>query len=281
MTSMNGVNIETGKVEVAEYSKADAAIAELRQRYSDISAVDPDTPEGYAELKAGIKEVSSYRTALESKRKEIKAPFLEAGRVIDAEAKRITAALLDLEDPMKAKKKERDEREKRQKEERLNRLRAKIQQLEQYANKAIGRSSTEIAELIEELDAIDTEQDFFDLTTEACAAKHDTLARLNEMFTERLAFERTEKEREELAAELARLRQQQPAPPPEDEKPAGRFTQPVAPKREADGSIQETHITITKREYMELCRARDTLAALEAAGVDTWEGYAVAMREVA
>ncbi len=44
--------------------------------------------------------VRGYRTALETLRKEIKAPALERCRLIDDEAKRITAELLKIEEPI-------------------------------------------------------------------------------------------------------------------------------------------------------------------------------------
>lgn len=94
---------------------------------------------------------------------------------------------------------------------------------------------------------------------------------------------RLEAERERIhQEEAAKLEaQKQVSPMQAVEQPAPRFGPPTMPKREADGSIQETHVTITKREYDELCSARDMLDALKAAGVDNWEGYAEAMREVA
>jgi hypothetical protein len=43
--------------------------------------------------------------------------------------------------------------------------------------------------------------------------------------------------------------------------------------RETDGSIAETHVTISKVEYDELLAESRMLAALMAAGVDQWSGY--------
>jgi hypothetical protein len=209
MTTINHVDLDCGTVEVAEYSKADAAITELRQRYADIKEINPDTDDGYGFLKAGIKEVAGYRTALEKKRKEIKDPFLKAGKIIDSEAKRITAELVRLEDPMKAKKAIRGEREKREKEERIARLQQKVNNLKSYSERARGQSADYVAQLIGDLDMIDTEQDFYDLTTEACVAKRETLEKLSEIYTERLAYERAEREREEEAKKRRELEKQQ------------------------------------------------------------------------
>ena len=40
--------------------------------------------------------------------------------------------------------------------------------------------------------------------------------------------------------------------------------------------MSEETVTITKKEYIELQDAYDFLAALQAAGVDNWQGYDVA-----
>ena len=45
--------------------------------------------------------------------------------------------------------------------------------------------------------------------------------------------------------------------------------------------MDETMVTISKKEYEELQRDRDYLFALQEAGVDNWEGYSEAMRSVA
>jgi hypothetical protein len=41
--------------------------------------------------------------------------------------------------------------------------------------------------------------------------------------------------------------------------------------------MNEETITITKKEYDELCHAESVLNALYAAGVDNWDGYDMAM----
>lgn len=204
---INDIDTKTGKV--IPFNATDAALTELRSTYGDISAIDADTDDGYAFLRDGIKVLTKYRTGLDAKRKELKDPLLEAGRTLDAEAKRITAELKALEDPMKAKKQEKDEREKRKKEERIARLQKKVDSLKAYADNARGKSSDEIAALIEELDAIDTENDFYDLTTEACTAKRETLDTLSELYTDRLSYERAEDERIEQERINAELRAKQ------------------------------------------------------------------------
>lgn len=85
--------------EIAEYSQTAAALSGLRHRYSGV-AFNVTTTKGMDEAKKARQEVKGYRTALEAKRKEIKAPALDRCRLIDDEAKAITAALLELEEPI-------------------------------------------------------------------------------------------------------------------------------------------------------------------------------------
>lgn len=207
MTTLSDVNIENGTVEVAVFTQTEAALAELKHKYDIVP--DTTTDEGYKLVKDGVSELRTIRTSIEKERKRIKAPYIEAGNIIDAEAKRITSEIVALEDPLKAAKKERDEHEKRLKEERLNRLRAKIQTIRDFVAVAKGRDSDGIAKLIEDLDAIDTSVDYYDLTAEATTARAETLAELNDMFTRQFDFERSERERIKAQQEREELERKQ------------------------------------------------------------------------
>lgn len=84
---------------IAEYTETAAALAELRQRHQGV-VYDVTVPKEMKAAKEARAEVKGYRVALEKLRVEIKAPALERCRLIDSEAKRITAELLALEDPL-------------------------------------------------------------------------------------------------------------------------------------------------------------------------------------
>ena len=85
--------------EIAEYSKTETGLAELRSRLANV-AYDVTTVKGLAIAKADRAEVRGLRTGLEAMRKSIKAPSLAHCKLIDAEAKRITDELLKLETPI-------------------------------------------------------------------------------------------------------------------------------------------------------------------------------------
>ena len=209
MTILQNVDLDKGTVEVTEYNTTNAALAQLREKYLTIP--DANTDEGYAFIKGGIKELTSLRTALEEARKREKAPYLQAGQIIDAEAKRITEELVKLETPMKTAKKEVDDRLERERQERIARLQAKVYAIQEMPYKVRGKSSSEIADMIDRCGEIDTAHDFYDLTKEAQAAQQAAMEELTQMLTDRLAFEAAEKQRQELEAQQAEMRRQMEA----------------------------------------------------------------------
>lgn len=89
---------------VARYNVTDARIAELKTNYSGLKIRDPKDKTGYNEVAAARSELVKFRTSVEATRKELKADSLEYGRKVDAEAKRITSALLSIEEPLSEEK---------------------------------------------------------------------------------------------------------------------------------------------------------------------------------
>ncbi|SDG86717.1 Protein of unknown function [Pseudomonas flavescens] len=203
MTIANDVDLKTGKVNIAEYSKTDAALASLRERYQTVP--DANTEEGYAFVKDGIKELTGLRTKLEAARKAAKEPHLQAGRILDAEAKRITTALVALEDPMKAAKKLVDDRIERERQERIARLQKKVDAIVAMPGLVRGKSSQEITDMLDRVGEIDAMHDFYDLTKEAVAARQNAMDELTQMLSDRLEFEVAEEARQKAEAEHAEL----------------------------------------------------------------------------
>lgn len=203
------VDIENGTVEVAEYTQTNAALAMLREKYAVVP--DANTEEGYALVKSGIKELTTLRTTMEAARKRVKDPYLQAGKIIDAEAKRITEELAKLEEPMKAAKKEVDDRIERERAERIARLQVKVDAIKAMPAQVRGKSSTEIANMFDSVGEIDAMHDFYDLTKEAVAAREIAMDELSQMLTDRLALEAAEEERKNTEAQNAELLRKQEA----------------------------------------------------------------------
>ncbi|WFS20597.1 DUF1351 domain-containing protein [Pseudomonas sp. 905_Psudmo1] len=246
MTIMNHVNIETGTVNIAVFNQTDAALAALREKYQVVP--DANTEDGYAFVKEGIKELTTLRTRLEGVRKEVKEPYLQAGRIIDAEAKRITTELTTLEEPMKAAKKEVDDRVERERQERIARLQAKVDAIKAMPGQVRGKSSQEIEAMYDRVGEIDAMHDFFDLTREAVAARQAALDELTKMLTERLEFEVNEKARLQAEAERAELQRQLKAQQEENDR--------ILREQQAEMQRQQDEI---KRQQQEMQRQQDEM----------------------
>ena len=86
---------------IAEYSKTEAVLSDLATRYKD-ARYDVAKREGMAMAIKARAEIRGWRVGLEKTRVEIKAPALKRTQEIDSEARRITAVLAALEDPIDA-----------------------------------------------------------------------------------------------------------------------------------------------------------------------------------
>ena len=72
--------------DTAEYNVTEAAINEMAE-YQNLKIIDPKS---FGVVKKAKGQVTKLRTTIEATRKELKAPVLERGRLIDATAKELT-----------------------------------------------------------------------------------------------------------------------------------------------------------------------------------------------
>lgn len=208
----------TVKTAIAEYSPTAAALAELRARLANV-AYDVSTTKGLDIAKKDRAEVRGLRVALEAKRVELKAPALERSRLIDAEAKALTAELVALEKPIddqiKAEERRKEvEKAAREQAEReaAAAIQARIDAIRAFAVIPAGTKAAGIRVGIDNLAAVDVSLDAFgERAGEAAQAKAQTLASMEELHAAAVAHEA---EQVRLAAEreeLARLRAEQEA----------------------------------------------------------------------
>ena len=87
--------------QLVTYDISEAWISQTRTNFQDLSA---ETPGGYEEVRLAIANVRDVRVAVEKRRVELKADALAYGRLVDSEARRFTTLLLEIEEPLKAKK---------------------------------------------------------------------------------------------------------------------------------------------------------------------------------
>lgn len=202
--------VETIKTEIVEYSATAAAIAALRKKYGGVK-FEVTTKTGLELAKASRKELRDLRVALEHKRTELKAPALERSRLIDDEAKRITAALVELEDPIAKQIKAEEDRVAAEKAEaeakeraRVDGLRNRITHFRTVAGTLVGKPSADVQITLTDVEANDIGDEFEEFKGEARDARTICITQLQTLLRERQESEAREaqiaKEREELKA---------------------------------------------------------------------------------
>lgn len=212
--------IDEQKFKVAEYKTTTAALSKLRNQYGGV-LFDVKTPKGMKEAKAARKVVREYRTSLETKRKEIKAPALQRCRDIDDEAKLITAELRKLEDPIDEQIKAEEQRKQREKEEaehrereRVEKIKANIDAIRQTPGGLIGKSVAELSAAAANLRLQPIGADLFaEFAQEALAAKQQALQQLVSMIeASRAQEELAEIKRKQAEVEPESVEAHAPAP---------------------------------------------------------------------
>lgn len=126
MTSVQTTEVAIIPTSIQEYEKTAAALAELDRRYKGIR-YDVLTKDGLLAATKARAELRTLRIALEKTRVAIKAPALKRTQEIDTEARRLTAAICALEDPIDAQIKA---EEMRKEQERLAAERAEQERIE-------------------------------------------------------------------------------------------------------------------------------------------------------
>ena len=132
------------------------------------------------------KIVRSYRVSLEKLRVEIKAPALERTRLNDAEAKRITAELLAIEEPIDAvikaeetRKAEEKAARERAEQARIAEIQNRIAAIRGAVTAAFNKPSTFTAELMVKVRAVPvTAVEFSEFLAVTETAKAETLETL-------------------------------------------------------------------------------------------------------
>lgn len=202
---------------VVEYSATAAAIADLRARYTG-ARYDCATSAGMAAALAARRELRGLRTSLESRRKELKAPVIERGRVLDAEAKRITSALAELEDPIDEQIRVEEARKDAEREaraaaerERVAAIARRVDWIRDAFVRSVesGAGPDELAATVADLEALPITPDLYaERINEAEEARTATVLRLRELASRAREQAAREAAVEAERAELERLRKE-------------------------------------------------------------------------
>lgn len=190
-------------------------LADLRKRFGTVP--DAGDPEGYELCKAGVKEMTSLRTSIEARRKELKAPALRWSQKLDALAKRLIADIKKIEAPL-AKEKERIDdiaraearKAAEAEQQRVADIGAAIKRIsDMAAEQRTGDTSETYAKRIDTLKALPMTQDVYaEFLEDANTARDAALYKLGQWHEAAVAREAQERQ---LAEQAEQLRLQQEA----------------------------------------------------------------------
>jgi hypothetical protein len=210
---------------LAQFSKAitDQAIAKMRASYLPLKIVDVKDTAGAAVVHQARMEVKNKRCEVEKVRKALKADSLEYGRKVDAEAKRITALLLPIEEHLDAQESIFEAEKERIRKEQLAKAEAAVK-AKREAEEALIRAEqakeearlkairdAEEARLKAEADRLAEERKAFEEKQAAAAAEARKVREAEEARLRAIAEENARQaraEQEKLAAEARKLQEE-------------------------------------------------------------------------
>lgn len=185
---------------IVEYSQTEAALAELRARIGG-AQYDVLTTEGMDHAKRDRRELVTLRTSLEKKRVEIKAPALAHCQRIDSEAKRITAEIVKIEQPIdeiiKAEEKRKADikaEAERKEQERIDTIMERINRIKGAPEKAMLMTSTGLLEAIAVFKELVIGPEYAEFQERVIKIKDGTIVELERILAEKVEAERIAEE---------------------------------------------------------------------------------------
>lgn len=183
---------------IVEYDEIREKLNEVKDACNFIP--DVSTDEGYKKSKRVALDVGKLKTALEKKRKEKKAYFLEGGREVDTQAKAILAELEEYQKPHLDAYKELDRMKKEREEERKRVLEERVEHMRTLAEVMRGSDSESIMNAMQAMNDEECE-DFYEYTKQALEARNKAKAELAELYTKVVKQEKEAEELERLRKE--------------------------------------------------------------------------------
>lgn len=284
---LDRAEISGGNV-IVQYGATEAALAELRQKHQGV-VFDLTTTRGDKEARAARLELVTLRTSLEKKRKEFKAPALEFGKKIDAEAARITCEIVALEKPIDEQiaadeaRREAIRAEKvRIEAERVAAIQARISAIRACLARCNGISAERIANGIAQVEAIAiTPEQFAELVSDAETAKAETLAGMRELHAATMAREQEAARLEAQRVENERIAAEQRAEAERLAEISRQIEAQQAAERERFAAEAKSQADALAAQQAEIDRQRRELEAAQARAQADADAKARAERDAA
>lgn len=244
---MNAMNI-------VEYDEIRSKMDEVKELCNFIP--DVSTDEGYEKSKRVALDVRKLCTSLEAKRKEKKSYFLEGGKQVDAQAKKIAEELESYLLPHKRAYQELDNLRKEREVNRKAELERRVAEIRDLPEVMRDSSSDEIKMALESLQAEEC-LDFYEYSTPALKARNASREAMAQLFAKTLKSEEEKRE-------LDRLRKESEARAIKDREDAIRKeAKEKAEEQERLAKEREAQAIQDKKDAEELLRQQKIQAAAD------------------
>jgi colicin import membrane protein len=209
--NMGNTDIELVTKALSDFDSVAAGLAQLEKTHKGV-LFDVETHGGMELAKAARALLRKPRYEVENIRKAAKAPLLAIGKKLDAEAARITTAILALEEPIDQQIKNEEQRKERERiakieaeQKRKDDIQARIDAIRSWPQKATRSTSEVVAKLLKDAQEYKiTDELFAEFITTAHDAWIASIDALKGIHSERLAHEA---EQARIVAERAELQQ--------------------------------------------------------------------------
>jgi len=198
------------------------SLERLKEEYANIPVIDVDADDTIVAKEfdfvlKGHKRLVKFRTTIEKKRKELKAPAIEYGKSVDSIAKEMQAIIKPIEDKLFIQRRavEENEAQKQQavekaEEERVDKIRGLILNIKDLVLTHYNSDSKTLTEVLESL-IIPSEEVFNEFLPEAREVQQVTILKLQEMRKSKISAERADEIEAEREEEAKRVRDEEKA----------------------------------------------------------------------
>lgn len=187
------------------FSTAEKEVAAIEEQYLNIVPT-ADSKEDYDFCKRVRKEVQPMKVNVERIRKELKAPFIDAGRNIDSHLNPLVKRLEAVYKPFVSAYQEKDNEAKRIEEARQKSVQDAFDNMNQVLVDSIGKSPTVIEAMIDDFADFSVDPKIFqDREQEALNRFHEIMEKLTQSLMAAKQAEKREEEEEAFKAKLADL----------------------------------------------------------------------------
>lgn len=204
----NATNIEQVRGALVAFDRVAAGLSELKDRFGGV-VYDVRTTEGLETAREARRALREPRYEVERIRKDAKKPLLELGKQIDGEAKRITDAILAIEDPIDAQIRGEEQRREAERQAKVEAERKRVEAIRRRIDAIRGippalalSSSNQIALRMKEIAELLIDDSFAEFVEEATRVRHEAYTTMQRMHE---AAQQQEAEAARIAAERAEL----------------------------------------------------------------------------